>query len=148
MSEGTRAEGGKALEFIRFIKGQLSAGVATGVHWMTVSVLIFQQVFYVQAVIIGSAAGAITDFAIKKWWVFGTDIRRSHHEVLRYAMVSGASAMLNGGVVYALVEWLGFHKAPSVGIASVLVGVLWNYPMHRLFVFSHVDAEKELDKAG
>ena len=148
MSEGTQAEGGKTLEFIRFIKGQLSAGVATGVYWMTVSVLIFQHVFYVHAVMIGSAVGAVTDFAIKKWRVFGTDIRRSHYEALRYAMVSGASAMLNGAVVYALVDWLGFHKVPSVGIASVLVGVLWNYPMHRLFVFSHVDAEKALDKAG
>jgi putative flippase GtrA len=143
MSERTARLGRKTREVIRFVKGQVSAGVATAVDWIVVTVLIFEQSYYVHAVIAGAIAGAATDFAVKKWWVFGTELRHSSHEAIRYAIVAVSSAFLNGALVYWLVDSLGFAKAPSVVLASILIGVLWNYPLHRLFVFGHPGPSRE-----
>jgi putative flippase GtrA len=143
MTFRTSRFGRKTREAIRFVKGQVSAVVATGVDWIVVTVLIFEHAYYVHAVVVGAIAGGLTDFAIKKWWVFGTDLRRSPHEVWRYLFVGGLSALLNGALVYWLVDRLHIPKAPSVVLASILIGVCWNYPLHRLFVFIQPELPRE-----
>lgn len=123
-------------EWLRFFKAQLSTIAATLAEWACVWLLSAGGVYYVLAAIGGAGLGAALDFSIKKWWVFGTARRFAAAEGLRYAVVSGASALLFGGAVYLFVD--AFHQRVPVAVVagSVLVGIFWNYPLHRFFVFS------------
>lgn len=144
------------VEVVRFLKAQFSTGVATALEWALVLVLTRLGIWYVGAAIAGAVAGGVTDFAIKKWWVFGTHrtpanapagapgtpskaasgLALTGAEAIRYAAVSGASALWYGAAVYLLVDLLHWHLPAAVVGGSVLVGLFWNYPLHRFFVFS------------
>jgi putative flippase GtrA len=56
-------------------------------------------------------------------------------EALRYAGVSAASAGLNCVLAYLLVDRLYAPKVPGAIAASVVIGLVWNYPLHRFYVF-------------
>ena len=122
-------------EVWKFVKGQLSSSLATIVDWALMSSLIAFSVHYLYAAAAGALAGALTDFSVKKWWVFGERRGALHGQALRYALVSAASAGLNCLLAYALVSGLGAPEVPGVIGASIVIGFIWNYPMHRLFVF-------------
>ena len=126
----------RKLEISRFVRANLSAGIATWVEWLLVTVLVAIKLHYLVALAIGATVGAATDFTIKRNWAF---IRNKtgmiQKEALRYVIASAASLGLNLGIAYALVDGLGMMKIPGVISASIIVGVLWNYPMHRFFVF-------------
>ena len=116
-------------------KAQLSTGAATLAEWACVWILAASGVYYVLAAIGGALLGALLDFSIKKWWVFGTARRFAATEAIRYTIVSGLSALIFGGVVYLLVDGLHARMPLAVMIASIFVGIFWNYPLHRFFVF-------------
>lgn len=124
-----------SLEIGRFFKGQLSSGIATIFDWGLMTGLILAGVHYLYAVVCGAGAGAITDFSVKKWWVFGARRERMKGQALRYAVVSAISAGLNCLLAYGLVDGVGIHENIGVIIASTVVGFAWNYPLHRLYVF-------------
>ncbi|MEP6778262.1 MAG: GtrA family protein [Gemmatimonadaceae bacterium] len=126
----------RKLEVSRFVRANLSAGVATWVEWLLVTVLVSVKLHYLVALAIGATVGAATDFTIKRNWAF---IRNKtgmmKKEAIRYLIASAASLALNLGIAYVLVDGLGMMKIPGVITASIIVGVLWNYPVHRFFVF-------------
>ena len=97
--------------------------------------LIALNVYYLVAVVCGAVVGAITDFSIKKYWAFEARTGKIPIEALRYAVVSLISAGLNCLLAYGVVEGLGAPKTPGVIGASLAVGFVWNYPMHRWYVF-------------
>ncbi len=135
-SAETRSERKRSREIFKFLKGQVASGVATSVDWGLMTILIFAGVYYITAAVIGALAGAITDFSVKKWWVFDASKRDSTEvQVARYALVSGIGAALNAGLAYLLVDGLHIHQNIGVILASTVVGFAWNYPMHRLYVF-------------
>jgi putative flippase GtrA len=43
--------------------------------------------------------------------------------------------LLNLAVAWAFVDGLGVAAVPGVIAASVVVGLAWNYPVHRFYVF-------------
>jgi putative flippase GtrA len=119
----------------KFVKGQLSSSLATIVDWGLMSSLIAFGLHYLYAAAAGALAGALTDFSVKKWWVFDAGAGAVQGQAVRYAVVSVASAGLNCLLAYGLVSGLGSPEVPGVIGASVVIGFAWNYPMHRLFVF-------------
>jgi len=132
----TRSKQRRSREIFRFLKGQVASGVATSVDWGLMTILIFAGVYYITAAVIGALAGAITDFSVKKWWVFDAAKRESLEvQVPRYALVSGIGAALNAGLAYLLVDGLHIHQNIGVILASTVVGFAWNYPMQRVYVF-------------
>lgn len=122
-------------EVWKFIKGQLSSSLATAVDWVLMSSLIAFGVNYLYGAAAGALAGALTDFSVKKWWVFQVGAGKLHGQAFRYALVSAASAGLNCLLAYGLVSGLGAPEVPGVIGASIVIGFVWNYPMHRLYVF-------------
>lgn len=123
-----------------FSKAQVSAGVATaadyGVIFFAAEVL---HVWYVAAVALGALIGAVTNFVMNRRWSFkgGFDhqLSRWHGQAYRYALVSAGSLLLNTGGVWLVTEGLKLHYAISVFAVSITVGVLFNYPLHRNYVF-------------
>lgn len=114
---------------------QLSSLVATGVDYcvmiLCVSVLGLSPVV---GTIIGALCGAVTSFTLGRRWVFDARNGNLRGQALRYAAVSTLSLCGNAGGEWLLVR-VGLHYVLARVIASAVVGIGWNFPMHRHFVF-------------
>jgi putative flippase GtrA len=130
---------GLAAEIGRFVRANLSSSIASGIDYVLVTALVLARVHYLVAATAGALAGAITDFSLKRHWAFQrSGVGAVHHEGLRYLTVSGVSLGLNLMLAYALVDGLGVPAVPGVIGASIVIGFVWNYPLHRYYVFRAV----------
>ena len=124
------------MEARRFLRGNASAIVATGLEWCLITLLVGISVHYLVAAAIGAVVGAVTDFSIKRHWAFiRGGVGSVRQEALRYVVASGLSLGLNVLLAYGVVDRLHVPSIPGVIIASFIVGIAWNYPVHRYFVF-------------
>jgi putative flippase GtrA len=117
-------------------RSQIASLTATAVDFGSLIFLVeICHVWYVAATATGAFLGATVNFILGRHWTF-----RAHHEsargqVLRYAAVAAVSLILNSMGVYLLTEFLAIHYAISKIIIAFLVGLLFNFPLHRRFVF-------------
>lgn len=91
---------------------------------------------YGWAILAGHLAGGISDFAAKRHLIFRTRRRRPVPQALRYVLTWATSLLLNLGLAKLLVERFGLGPAGAALAAAVSVGLAWNYPLHRLYVFA------------
>ena len=114
---------------------QLSSLVATGVDYVVmiafVSLLGLSPIW---GTIVGSFCGAITSFTLGRRWVFDARKGDLGGQALRYAMVSGVSLGCNAGGEWLLLR-IGMNYIVARVVTSIVVGIGWNFPMHRHFVF-------------
>ncbi len=119
-----------------FSRSQVSSLIATiadyGALFLCAEVF---HVWYVIATAIGAVLGAVTNFLMNRHWSFRASHGAVRVQAQRYFYVSSVSLLLNTAGVYLMTEHAHFHYAISVGMASVVVGVFFNYPMHRLYVY-------------
>lgn len=131
-----RAGRGLGAEIGRFVRANFSSTVASGVEYVLVTALVLARTHYLAAATAGAVTGAVTDFSLKRHWAFDRAVKAAvHHEGLRYLAVSAASLVLNLALSYALVDGLHVPPVPGVIGASLVVGFVWNYPLHRCYVF-------------
>ncbi len=124
------------MELTRFLRANASTLLATALEWGLVTGLVAWHVHYLWAAASGALLGALIDFSIKRHWAFlRGQIGSVHGEALRYVAASGLSLGWNLLVAFLLVNRLHIAAVPGVIIASVMVGVAWNYPVHRYVVF-------------
>ncbi len=123
--------------FIRsFTRSQVASVVATAVDFGIIfSFTELLRVWYVASVAIGAFAGAVTNFLMNRHWSFAAGHKSWRGQALRYSLVSTASLLLNTGGVWLVTEKLRIHYAVSVVTVSVGVGVFFNFPLQRSFVF-------------
>jgi putative flippase GtrA len=120
-----------------FTRSQASAVVATAVDFCTLAFLVeVIQFWYVAATACGAFAGAITNFMLGRHWSFRASDGAISSQAIRYGMVSVSSLFLNSAGVYLFTEFFGFKYMVSKIITATLVGVFFNFPLHRSFVFS------------
>ena len=130
------AERGLVAELGRFVRANLSSTIASGIEYVLVTALVVLHVHYLYAAAAGAVTGAVIDFSLKRHWAFDRSHKGAvHHEGLRYLAVSGTSLALNLAGSYALVDGLRLPAVPGVIAASLVVGFVWNYPLHRYYVF-------------
>jgi len=123
-------------EIGHFLRANISSLLASGLEWVLVAALVVLRLHYLAAAAAGALTGAMTDFSLKRHWAFDRDEKDAiHRESLRYLGTSAASLLWNLAAAYALVDGLGIRPIPGVIAASFAVGVLWNYPLHRYYVF-------------
>jgi len=84
---------------------------------------------------LGSGSGAVTNFTLGRMWIF-----RAHHHAIpaqafRYVLIAGGSLLLNSLGQYLLVRRLGVAYVLSRVLVALVVGLSWNFPLHRYFVF-------------
>lgn len=119
-----------------FSKSQIAAGTATAVDYAVLFSLVeWAGVWYVVATAIGALAGALTNFVMNRQWSFRATHRHWSGQAVKYFLVSAGSMALNTGGVWAVTEGLKVHYAVSVILVSLLVGVGFNFPLHRYYVF-------------
>lgn len=125
----------RMVEVWRFVRAQVSSAVATFVDWALMLGLMTGGVSYLIAVAAGHVAGAITDFSVKKFWAFGAKGGPMEKQAGRYLVAWVGSLAINEGLAWLAIEKLSLPARPSVIVISAVVGFLWNYPLHRYFVF-------------
>ena len=131
---------GKFLHEIQlFSKAQVSAQLGTATDF-TMSLLLAEWigVYYVVATFIGAVSGGTVNCLVNYKWVFGSDGQHKRYVVLKYWMVWGISILLNTTGTYFITELLGCHFILGRALTGVVVAVLWNYLMHKNFVFRNL----------
>ncbi len=129
--------GSTAVPFWRsFSRAQVASVAATGLDFGFLVLLVEKGgVWYVSATAAAAFLGAITNFTLNRHWSFEATSERIHGQVFKYALVSGGSLLLNSGGVWAVTEGAGISYVSSKIVTSLLVGLLFNFPLHRYFVF-------------
>lgn len=133
-----------------FLKAQFSAQMATVVDFLaTILLANLSTIGYVYATFLGAVTGGALNCIINYRWTFRTNGCKKRHVITKYILVWIGSIFLNTLGTYLLteycgrIEWvseaLGVYFANffiiSKIIVSLLVGVLWNYTMQRIFVY-------------
>ncbi len=83
----------------------------------------------------GALCGAILSFSLGRHWIFNAADGHAGAQVVRYAIVSAVSLGLNVLGEHVLYASLGIQYVLARVMVAGAVGVLWNYPLHRYFVF-------------
>jgi putative flippase GtrA len=119
-----------------FSRAQLASLAATIADFgsLTIWVELWHQ-FYAYGVAFGAFMGAITNFTINRYWSFEAHEQPLGGQAARYAVVSLGSLLLNTFGVYLLTERFGLHYMLSKLSIAFLIGIFYNYPMHRYFVY-------------
>jgi putative flippase GtrA len=121
---------------ISLTRSQVSSFAATVVDFTTLVFFVeVLGVWYVLATVFGAIAGAITNFMLGRHWSFVATDGRVSAQALKYAAVSGMSLALNTFGVYFITDHLGVKYTLSKVITAFLVGIFFNFPLHRKFVF-------------
>ena len=125
------------LSFLRtFTRHQLASLGATILDYLCLfSMTEIIHIHYTIATAVGALLGAVSNFLMNRYWSF-----QAHHEKWttqssRYLLVSAGSLILNTAGVYGLTESLGWHYALSVGVTSLIVGIFFNFPLHKYYVY-------------
>lgn len=119
-----------------FGRSQITSFTATLVDFgLLFSLVELLHVWYVAAVAVGALAGAITNFLLNRRWTFEATHDRAHQQVLRYAIVSGGSLVLNTAGTYFMTDYGNIPYGFSVAAVSLAVGFFFNFPLQRHFVF-------------
>lgn len=125
----------RMVEVWRFVRAQLSSALATLVDWILMLGLMTAGVGYPIAVAAGHVAGALTDFSVKKYWAFAAHGGPMERQAARYLVAWVGSLAINEVLAWVAIDRLSLPARASVIVISAVVGFVWNYPMHRYFVF-------------
>ena len=118
--------------------------VATGVDFaMMIGVVELLGLSPVIGTVVGAAAGGVTNFMLGRHYTYRSQDDRVSGQVARYALVSGASLGLNALGEHLIISLLAAHYVLGRIIVATAVNNVWNYPMHRGFVFAQRKSAKE-----
>lgn len=138
-----------------FVKAQLSAQMASLIDLLVTVSLALMGMYYLYATFLGAVVGGISNCIINYRWVFHAVGCKKRHVALKYLLVWTGSIGLNTWGTYALTE--GLTRSAWVDrltggpdnlfvfskmVVAVLVGVLWNYQLQRLFVYRNLSLRR------
>jgi len=122
--------------FSSFYRYNLVALMATSVDFV---VLIFltevMHFWYVLSAFLGAFSGGITGFILGRNWAFMRKDGKLSSQALKYLLVWGASILLNTIGLYLVVEFIGFQYIISKIIVALVIGIGFNFFMHKNFTF-------------
>ena len=126
-------------EMLTFGKAETSAIVASAVDF-SLSFLLVQAVgtWYAQASFFGALAGGIINCYVNYQWVFDTQEQRKPYIALKYFVVWSISILLNTSGTWFFTELSGVNFIIIKAIVAIIVAILWNYQMQRIFVFRNL----------
>jgi len=115
---------------------QIGAAVATAVDFgMMIAGVEKLGLTPVAATAIAAPLGAITNFVLGRAWIFRRHTGHWAWQATRYALVSAASAGWNTLGEHLVHDLAHVQYVAARTIVSVLVSLLWNFPMQRGWVF-------------
>ncbi len=144
-----------------FIRAQFSSQFAS-ISDFVITILLAKlfNVYYVYATFLGSVCGGIINCLINYNWTFKATDLKMRHVIIKYFVVWVGSIALNTWGTYLMTEalvqvpWLVkflHHYVDdlfivSKAIVSLLIGYLWNYNLHRIFVYRNSNLKRFFSK--
>lgn len=124
---------------LTFGKAETSAIVASAVDF-SLSFFLVQAVgtWYALASFFGALAGGIINCYVNYQWVFDKQEQRKPYLVLKYFVVWSISILLNTSGTWFFTELSGVNFIIIKAIVAIIVAILWNYQMQRIFVFRNL----------
>ena len=124
---------------LTFGKAETSAIVASAVDF-SLSFFLVQAVgtWYALASFFGALAGGIVNCYVNYRWVFDKQKQRKPYLMLKYFVVWSISILLNTSGTWFFTELSGVNFIIIKAIVAVVVAILWNYQMQRIFVFRNL----------
>jgi putative flippase GtrA len=89
----------------------------------------------VTGTVMGATCGAVTSFSLGRQWAFAAHHGHPGRQAMRYVLVSVGGLGWNALGVWLLAIGAGIHFVVARTIVSLVIGWVWNFPMHRHFVF-------------
>jgi len=140
-----------------FLRAQLSSQLSSITDFLITIILVnLFQVFYVYATFIGSVCGGATNCVVNYRWTFKSMDVKKRYVALRYLVVWGGSIFFNTSGVFLMTEmirkirWVvefsnlffeNIFILPKI-VVSLFIGFVWNYNMHRYFVFKNLNLKR------
>ncbi len=117
------------------LRNGAAAAIATAVDFSAVVCMVeLSRLSPVVATLLGCAIGAVINFLVNRFWAFEWR-RPTLTMVARYGFVSSTSAGLNAGLLAILLLLPSLNYAFVWWIVRGTVFLLWNFPLHRDYVF-------------
>ncbi|MDB5213387.1 MAG: CDP-diacylglycerol--glycerol-3-phosphate 3-phosphatidyltransferase [Myxococcaceae bacterium] len=85
---------------------------------------------------VGAATGGVFNFFLGRRWIFRSTRAEAAHQARRYALVSLGGLVLNTCGVHVLAGILHYPYVAARVVVSIVVSLVWNFPMQRSFVFA------------
>lgn len=126
-------------EILTFGKAEISAIVASVIDFSLAFILV-QAVgtWYALASFFGALAGGVINCYVNYRWVFDKQEQRKPYLILKYFVVWSISILLNTLGTWFFTELSGVNFIIIKDIVAVIVAILWNYQMQRIFVFRNL----------
>lgn len=119
-----------------FLKYDLVALVATAIDFtVLIGLTEMLNMWYLFSAIISALLGGITGFVLERNWVFMKKDGKLTVQSTRYLLIWMVSIVLNTGFLYLMVDLFGYQYIVSKVIVSVLVGIGFNFLMHKYYIF-------------
>jgi len=140
-----------------FLRAQLASQVSS-ITDFSVSIILVNLfgIYYVFSNFIGSVCGGATNCVVNYRWTFKAMDVKKRYVALRYLVVWGGSIFFNTSGVFLMTEmirkirWVvefsnlffeNIFILPKI-IVSLFVGFVWNYNMHKYFVFKNLNLKR------
>ncbi|MBA2746444.1 MAG: GtrA family protein [Flavisolibacter sp.] len=120
-----------------FAKAQVASLTASLVdYWVTIVLVEIVGFWYVWSSALGTILGGITNFSMGRKWVFRSFSRQAEVQLIRYALVWTGYLLLSTSGVFLLTSYTPLTYIFSKLLVSVFMGISYNYPLQKKFVFS------------
>lgn len=122
--------------FNSLVRHQLSSFASGGVDFGTMIALVRLCSFGpTLATAFAAAAGGVANFTLERRMVFADASGSTSGQAFRYTIVSASSLGLNALGEYVLTAGLQMQYVVARALVALSVSILWNFPLHRNFVF-------------
>jgi putative flippase GtrA len=119
-----------------FVRHQIGAIMSTAIDFSTMIGWVELGIGTpVSGTAVGAAAGALSNFTLGRHWIFVAHGGPVASQMLRYALVSLFGLGWNTLGQHLLLKATGLPYPITRAMVAVAVGVFWNFPMQRWFVF-------------
>jgi putative flippase GtrA len=113
-----------------------SAIAATAVDYtLFLFLLEVMHIWYLLASFVGLVMGGFTAFLLERSWAFKRKDGKISGQAIRYLMVWTTSIILNTAGLYLIVRFLDMQYIVAKVTISIIVGIGFNFLMHKYFVF-------------
>jgi putative flippase GtrA len=122
--------------FNTFMRYNVVALVATSVDFILLILLTeLFGLWYLQSAVIGAVSGGVVAFIFERTWVFRSTHGKINLQLFKYVIIWMSSIALNTSLLYISVDLMGIQYIVSKVIVAVIVGIGFNFLMHKYFIF-------------
>lgn len=119
-----------------FLRAQTASVLATILDFLiTIFFVEVLGIWYVAATVWGTIWGGVLHFFLGRTWVFHSRASEIWSQLVKYFITWTGSFLLNAAGVFIITHYVGISYVISKVVASVMVGVGYNYVLQKKFVF-------------